>query len=276
MIRKSNSGIVISVVNQKGGVSKTTTSISLAGELASRGFDTLLIDMDPQGDASRGLGFDTERASLDMASKLLLLDELNLQPESVIQSTNIEGLFVIQTGDKNLARTMFMIEADKMRRSDLRLKKSMKEVKRLFDFVIIDCSPTDNILSTNSLVASDYVLIPVNYDKYSLSGLDTLYEKIGFIQEESNENLKILGIFAAMYKPTLIMNSVDEVLRTHHIFGDHVLNSRIRYNIKVSEAPFANLPIRYYAATSNAAQDYASLTDEILVKMNVKAGETNG
>lgn len=260
---------IISIVNQKGGVGKTTTSINLAGELSSRGFKTLLIDLDPQGDTSNGLGFDISDINNDCISKFLLIDEEPCDINDIISSTNVnDNLFILQTAGQNLIRTTRLIDSDTRRRSDLRLKKAIKTIKGMFDFVVIDCSPTDNILSTNALVASNYAIIPVKYDKYALAGLNKLYEKIQFIQEESNDDLEILAILPTMYMASSMMKSVDDSIRESDFLSRYISNTKIRNNIKAAEAPFSDLPINLYDKGSNAAKDYKKFTDEILNKIN--------
>lgn len=264
-----NKTTTISIVNQKGGVGKTTTSINLAGELSARGYKTLLIDLDPQGDTSNGLGFDIYDGDKDHISKFLLIDEEPCELSDIITPTNVnDTLFILQTSGQNLIRTTRLIDSDTRRRSDLRLKKAMKTINGMFDFVIIDCSPTDNILSTNALVASDYAIIPVKYDKYALAGLEKLYEKIYFIQEESNDDLEILAILPTMYMASSMMKSVDDSIRENELLSKYVSNTKIRNNIKAAEAPFSDLPINLYDKASNAAKDYKKFTDEILNKIN--------
>lgn len=252
--------IKISFVNFKGGVGKTTSCLSIAGELAERGFKTLVVDLDPQGNASSALGRKGETKEEDKTSKLLLGDF-----EDVIVDTEIENLYIVPTCLFNLSRTMKLIDSDTIHRADIRLKKSLKQIEG-FDFILIDCSPADNILNTNALVAGDYVLIPVKLDKYSLEGFDLLQEKIEVIQEESNENLRILGIVATMYRSTTLYKSLLEVIKNSDL-NEYMFRTYIRSNVKLEESPFEDKPINLYDRKSNGAKDYKALTDEILERV---------
>lgn len=251
----------ISFINFKGGVGKTTSCLSIAGELAQRGFKTLIIDLDPQGNSSSALGRKGETKEDDKTSKLLL-GEI----EDVVVKTDIENLFIVPTCLFNLGRTMKIIDSDTVHRADIRLKKSLKLIENEFDYIMIDCSPSDNVLNTNALVSSDYVIIPVKLDKYSLEGFDLLQEKIEVIKEESNDNLEILGIIPTMYKNTSLYKMLIEVIEGSGL-NEYMFKTKIRSNVKLEESPFQDTTINFYDKKSNGAKDYKALTDELLEKL---------
>lgn len=251
----------ISFVNFKGGVGKTTSCLSIAGEFAQRGFKTLVIDLDPQGNSSSALGRKGETKEEDKTSKILF-GEI----EDVIIDTEIENLFIIPTCLFNLSRTMKLIDSDTVHRADIRLRKSLKQIDPFFDYILIDCSPADNTLNTNALVASDYVLVPIKLDKYSLEGFDLLQEKIEVIREESNEKLEILGIVTTMYRSTTLYKSLLKVIRKSGL-NEYMFETKIRSNVKLEESPFQDTTINFYDKKSNGAKDYKSLTDEIITRL---------
>ncbi|MBL7576420.1 chromosome partitioning protein [Peptoniphilus asaccharolyticus DSM 20463] len=263
--------MIISITNFKGGVGKTTSTISIGGILAQRGYKTLIIDFDPQGNASSALGLKSSLSDSDKVSRLLLGQYDSF--EEIILETTVENLYMVPTSLYNLARTMKQIDSDTMRRSDIRLKKELDKIKENFDFILIDCSPADNILNTNAMVAADYVMIPVKLDKFSLEGFDLLQEKIFYIQEESNEKLKILGIIPTMYRNTNVYNSILDSLKDSNL-KEYIFETVIRTNVRIEESPFSNIPINFYDKNSNASVDYNKLVDEMLNKLDM--GEING
>ncbi len=257
---------IISFVNFKGGVAKTTSALSIGGELAERGYKTLLIDLDPQGNLSSALGVKGDTKNEDMTSKLLLQEATALES---LKETSIPNLFIIPTCSFNLVRVMKEIDSDTMRRSDIRLKKALAPLQNQFDYILIDCSPSDNVLNTNALVASDYVVIPVKLDKYSLEGFDILQEKINIIQEESNEKLEILGVLPTMYRSTSLYNLLLDAIKDSAL-KDYLFETVIRVNVKLEESPFEEKPLNFYDKTSNGAKDYKQVTDEILDRIGGK------
>ena len=257
---------IISFVNFKGGVAKTTSALSIGGELAERGYKTLLIDLDPQGNLSSALGKKGETKSEDMTSKLLLQEATG---NECVKGTDIPNLEIIPTCSFNLVRAMKEIDADTMRRSDIRLKKALISLQKNYDFLLVDCSPSDNVLNTNALVASDYVVIPVKLDKYSLEGFDILQEKISIIQEESNDSLKILGVLPTMYRPTSLYNLLLDTIKESSL-KNYLFDTVIRVNVKLEESPFEEKPLNFYDKSSNGAKDYKQVTDEILCRIGGK------
>jgi len=254
--------VKISFNNIKGGVGKTTSAVSVAGEFAQRNFKTLLIDMDPQGNASSNLGID--RANATVGNVLLGLSKAE---ESIIE-TSIDNLYILPS-NLSLLRVEKQLLTNLDSRPDTKLAKGLNSIEHLFDFIIIDCSPYDNILVTNALTFTDYVIVPIKLDKNSLEGYDYLLEKINTIKE-SNPQLDILGILATMKRPTKLHDDILEGLKESR-FKDLLFNTVIRININVEEAPFMNLPITKYMPSSSCGQDYKNVVDEIIVR--IKGGK---
>lgn len=257
---------IISFTNFKGGVAKTTSTVSIGGELAQRGYKILIIDLDPQGNASSALGRKGLTKEEDMTSEFLVNEIVS--PDDFIVDTDIANLFIVPTCSFNLSVTMNMIDANKSRRPDIRLKIALKNLESHFDFILLDCSPADNILNSNALVASDFVIIPVKLDKYSLEGFDILQTKIHYTKEETNEKLKILGIIETMYRPTTLYKTLHDELKKNKDLSTLLFKTKIRNNIKAEESPFQEVPLNIYDKNSNAAIDYRNLTDEILDRIN--------
>lgn len=263
-MRKTNQCIKIAIENIKGGVGKTTTAVSMAGELAKREFKVLFVDMDPQGNGSSNLG---RRNTQDYSIGDALIGEIDVV--NVIKDTEIENLYILPS-NLNLLSVAKYIESDPQRRADIRLVKMLKLIENDFDFMIIDCSPYDNILVTNALVATDKVIIPIKLDKNSMEGFDYLQDKIANIKEDSNENIEIIGILPTCYRNSALHKELLERLRESAI-KNLLFKTYIRMNVKVEEAPFYNMPITEYKPSSNGAIDYKKFVDELLEKLDIQA-----
>ena len=256
---------VISFINFKGGVGKTTSTISIAGELSSRGYKVLIVDLDPSGNLSSAVGRKGDNKEMDHTSKLLKGVE---NPSDLVLSTDIENLFIIPTCSGNLTRTMREIQSESFRRTDIRLKKGLEPLQDTFDYILVDCGPSDNILNLNAMTASDNLIVPMRLEKYSLEGFDFLQEMVFAIKEETNPELKILGIVETMYKTrSALYKELHESIQNSQ-FGNLLFNTIIRQNSKMEESPFAELPVCLYDKKSNGAIDYKDLTDEILERMS--------
>jgi len=248
---------VISVTNQKGGVGKTTTSINLAASLVQRGKRILLIDMDPQGNATVGCGVDPEEIQSTIYDVLLLDSSVK---DAVIKTEC--GVDVL-TANGDLAGAQVEL-LNKIGR-ELRLQKALAPVQDDYDIIFIDCPPALNVLTINALVASNSVMIPMQCEYFALEGLSALISTIRKIRETLNPQLRIEGLLRTMFdKRNSLSNEVSKQLQTH--FGDKVYDTIVPRNITLAEAPSYGEPVISYDPNSKGAKAYVALADEILAK----------
>jgi len=249
---------IIAVANQKGGVGKTTSSVNLAASLAVMKRKVLIIDMDPQGNATTGIGLDKHNPET-LLSDVLLGDA---QVEAAIQqvpNTNIDAL----AGGPDLTIAEFQMM--KMDEREYRLHNVLTNIKDRYDYVIIDCPPSLNMLTVNALVAADGVLIPMQCEYYALEGLSALVGSIETIRSNSNPKLQITGLLRTMYDPrNNLARDVSKQLAKH--FGDKLYNTSIPRNIRLAEAPSHGLPVLMYDKRSSGALAYLALSAELIRK----------
>ncbi|MDI6756082.1 MAG: AAA family ATPase [Thermodesulfobacteriota bacterium] len=247
---------VVCIANQKGGVGKTTTAVNLSASLAVAEKKTLLIDIDPQGNATSGCGAQREEASQSIYQALI--DQVPLK--DLLRDTELNFLKIIPS---NIDLIGAEIELVPFPDREIRLKNALKEIKREFDFLIIDCPPSLGLLTVNSLTAADSVLIPLQCEYYPMEGLSQLLKTIDLIKIRLNPELKIQGILLTMFdKRNNISHQVSEEVRKH--FGSLVFNTVIPRNVRLSESPSFGKPIILYDAGSRGAESYLDLAKEIL------------
>ncbi len=258
---------IISVVNQKGGVGKTTTAINTAAFLAELGKFVLLVDVDPQGNATSGLGISRDGLTHGLYNALAREKRLH----DVVQNTSHDGLRVVPS-TQNLAGAN--IELVDMERREYQLADLLKEIEHAYDYVIIDCPPSLGLLTINSLVAADEVLIPVQAEYYALEGLGQLLETIRLIQANLKPELGILGAVITMFdQRTRLSNDVMNEL--YKYFPDGIFRSVIPRTVRLAEAPSFGKSIFHYEPHGKGARAYERLAREILEKHSVGDNYSN-
>jgi chromosome partitioning protein len=261
-------GKIIAITNQKGGVGKTTTSINLGASLAANDLSVLLVDFDPQGNSTSGLGIDKNNETLTVYNALLG----GMLIEKVIVKTECEGLH-IAPADKNLVAAN--LELVDLSNREHRLKEVLSEIKSRYDYILIDCPPALDLLTLNALVAAESVLIPIQCEFFALEGISQLMDTIDKIREAFSHPLKIEGILLTMYdERTNLTRQVADDLRD--FFRDEVLNTVIPRSIRLAEAPSYGKPILMYDPRSRGAESYIKLAKEILANEQRQTTQSAG
>ena len=247
---------ILSIVNQKGGVGKTTTTINLAACLSKMKRKVLLVDLDPQSNATRGAGIDA--ASINCSINDVLLGRNNIN--DAIISSEVDGFDLLPaTPDLTESEVNLISKNDR----EFTLKEKLNQVSKRYDYILMDCPPSLNILTVNSLVSATGVLIPVQCEFYALQGLSELINTIKQIQQSSNENLKIEGILRTMFDSrNNLSTDVSEQLKEH--FPDDLYKTKIPRNIRVAEAPSHGMSILQYDGLSKGSLSYYSLAGEVV------------
>ncbi len=251
-------GKIIAIANQKGGVGKTTTAINLAASLAVLEYKTLLVDADPQANSSSGLGFDPKNIRLGLYECLVQ----EIHPQDVILATNTPFLDLLPS---NIDLVGAEIELLDMPNRERIMQGVLKSIQGNYDFIIVDCSPSLGLITTNALCAANSVIIPVQCEYFALEGLGKLLNTIKIVQNHLNKHLEIEGILLTMYDGRLrLCNQVVEDVKTH--FQDIVFDCIIQRTTKLGEAPSFGVPVIYHDADSRGSINYLNLAKEVLIK----------
>ena len=248
---------IIAIANQKGGVGKTTTAVNLSACLGVKGKKVLVIDIDPQGNTTSGLGID--KNSVKSSIYDTIINEVPI--EDTMIETQIIGLF-LSPSNINLAGAE--VELVSVLSRETRLKFALDEIENKFDFIVIDCPPSLGLLTVNALTAADTILVPIQCEYYALEGLSQLMNTVKIVQKHLNKTLRVEGVVLTMFdaRTNLSIQVVEEVKK---YFGNKVYRTIIPRNVRLSEAPSYGLPIILYDAKSKGAECYMELAEEVIL-----------
>lgn len=248
--------LVIAIANQKGGVGKTTTAINLGASLATSEKRTLVVDVDPQGNTTTGLGVD--RSGLTESLYDVLLGGRNLM--DVVHKNDLTHLFLVPSGRDLIGAEIELAGAEKR---EWRLKEALQSIRESFDYILLDCPPSLGLLTLNALVAADSLLVPLQSEYYALEGLSSLMETLKLVQRSLNPNLQLEGILITMFDGrNRLSHQVADEIRSH--FPDRLFQTVIHRNVRLSESPSHGKPVLFYDANSTGAQDYLELARELI------------
>ncbi len=251
-------GKVVAIVNQKGGVGKTTTAVNLSACLAAMEQKILLVDFDPQANATSGLGFSADEQKYSIYE--IIIGKLPFH--AVVTPTEIQYLDIVPS---NISLSGAQIELVGLMSRERKLQVAMKDIRDYYDFILIDCPPSLGLITINALTAADSVFIPIQCEYYALEGVGQLLSSIRLVQRNLNENLRIEGILLTMFDGRLnLSNQVAQEVRSY--FGEKVYDTIINRNVKLGEAPSFGKPIILYDILSQGAKNYLQLASEVLKK----------
>ncbi len=252
---------VIAIANQKGGVGKTTTTINLATSVAVAEFSTLLIDADPQANATSGLGLDAKESRPNVYDALIN----DVDPHEIIVKTEVPHLSLLPSNINLVGAEVELVETE---RREFAMSNIIEKLRNDYQYIFIDCPPSLGLLTLNGLVAADAVIIPVQCEYYALEGLGQLLNTVNMVQQHLNNKLEIEGVLLTMFDGRLRLSNqiVEEVKK---FFGEKVYNTVITRNVRLSEAPSYGKPVLLYDAVSTGARNYMAVAKEFLDKQHL-------
>lgn len=252
-------GKIISFANQKGGVGKTTSCVNIAASLGVLGFKVLIIDLDPQGNATSGVGI--SKKTLKATTKELLTGELPV--EQIIQETPYKNLHVIPTNTALAGAEFELFDIDE---PEFRIKKGLESVKDNYDYILIDCPPSLGMLTINAFTASDGVVVPMQCEFYALEGLSQLMVTINRIKRMYNPELSITGILITMYNGRLLL-SMQVIAELDKHYSDKIFRTKVSRNVKLTEAPSFGKPTYYHDKSSKGSKEYLEVAKELATRI---------
>lgn len=253
----SRQSLVLAVINQKGGVGKSTTAVNLGAALGEKGYKVLLIDLDAQGNATTGVGYDKTQCETSTYD-CLVNDDVNT--EDAIAEIETKNMWLLPaTIDLAGAETKLVDEIAR----EFRLSDALKEVRDDFDFVLIDCPPSLGLLTVNALAAADQLIIPIQCEFYALEGLSKIIDSKNMVKKRINPNLDIFGVVITMYDKRTTL-SKDVAKEVENVFGDKLFKTKIPRTVRISEAPSYGEPITEYDSSGKVAEAYRSLAKEVI------------
>ena len=252
----------ISISNQKGGVGKTTSAVNVSAYLASKGYKTLLIDLDPQASATSGIGFPKSSDTLDLYDVFIG----NTTAKKLVKETSIKNLYLIPSSPDMIS---LEVEIGKKPARELILKSELTAFAGDFDAVVIDCPPSSGLLTLNALGASDYILIPLQAEYFALEGISALMNTLEFVKQTFNPTIEVLGVFLTMFDGrTNLASQVESEVFAY--YGKKMFKTKVPRNIKLSEAPSHGLSIFQYDKNSAGAKAYQELCEEIIERIQAR------
>ena len=254
-------GVIISVVNQKGGVGKTTTAVNVAAALGAKGKKVLLVDLDPQGNSTSGYGI--TKKNLEITSYDVVMSDV--RPDEAIIKTDFKNVSIIPATAQLAEAEVRLLSVEQRNHQ---LKKALIQIKEDYDIIIIDCLPSLGVLALNALIASDKFIVPMQCEHYSLEGLAPLLSTVKKVKKTANKNLTLMGIVFTMLDKRLLQT--NEIMRDikRNFPPSSIFNTEIPRNVKISEAPSHGMPAIYYEKNSKGAEAYNKLAGEIIKKLN--------
>jgi chromosome partitioning protein len=252
-------GKIISFANQKGGVGKTTSCVNIAASLGVLGFKVLIIDLDPQGNATSGVGI--SKKGLKATTKELLTGEIPV--DQIIQETPYKNLHVIPTNTALAGAEFELFDIDE---PEFRIKKGLESVKDNYDYILIDCPPSLGMLTINAFTASDGVIVPMQCEFYALEGLSQLMVTINRIKRMYNPELSITGILITMFNGRLLL-SMQVIAELDKHYSDKIFRTKVSRNVKLTEAPSFGKPTYYHDKSSKGSKEYLEVAKELATRI---------